>query len=218
VIVAALMPCHREPPAEDLVRQVLDYVAHLLIVDDGMRLAAGSRLESLARAMGAESLHLPHRSGKGHAIAAGLESLRSRADAVLVMDSDGQHPPDAIPRFLAAARSADLVIGDRFAGGATNMPVVRRIANRVSSTVVSLSTARPIPDSQCGMRLLTRRALSDVIFPGGGMEAETRHLKRCVSAGVSIAWVPIPAIYDGQPSSFRPLHDSVAVMRAAVAR
>ena len=67
------------------------------------------------------------------------------------------------------------------------------------------------------MRLLTRRALYDIAFPGGGFEAETLHLKACLRAGVPVAWVPIPALYAGEPSSFRSVRDSLVVLRAAAA-
>jgi hypothetical protein len=68
------------------------------------------------------------------------------------------------------------------------------------------------------MRLLTRRALLEVPFPGGGYEAETLHLKRCLLAGVPVAWVPIPAVYEGRPSSYRRVADSLGVLRALARR
>jgi hypothetical protein len=68
------------------------------------------------------------------------------------------------------------------------------------------------------MRLLTRRALLDVRFEGGGFEAETVHLRRCLRAGVPVAWVPIPAIYERSPSAFRPIRDSIAVLAACFGR
>ena len=73
-------------------------------------------------------------------------------------------------------------------------------------------------DTQCGMRLLRGRALHEVPPPPGGFEAETAHLKRCLRAGVPVAWVPIPAIYEGEPSSFRPLRDSARIARALARR
>jgi hypothetical protein len=78
------------------------------------------------------------------------------------------------------------------------------------------SIGRRVRDTQCGMRLLRGRALTYVQFPGGGFEAETRHLKRCIRAGICVQWVPIPAIYEGAPSSFRPIRDVARVTRAAL--
>jgi hypothetical protein len=68
------------------------------------------------------------------------------------------------------------------------------------------------------MRLLTRRALLEVRFEGGRFEAETVHLRRCLRAGVPVAWVPIPAIYERSPSAFRPIRDSIAVLAACFGR
>jgi glycosyltransferase involved in cell wall biosynthesis len=75
---------------------------------------------------------LPERRGKGAAVRAGIAAALERAlapDAILVIDADGQHPPSAIPAFLAAGSEPDLVIGDRFHHLAA-MPWARRIALR----------------------------------------------------------------------------------------
>ena len=216
--VTALLTCHREPPAGTLLAAVLDEVARVLVVDDAMPAVHAAGLDRLAAALDVDVLRLDRRSGKGHAIAAGLRSLLSMdetVEAVIVLDGDGQHPPERIPDFLSASHAADLVIGNRF-GSARDIPLVRRVCNRIASHVVTRTTRQAVPDSQCGMRLLRGRALTEIEFPGGGFEAETRHLKRCLEANVRLAWVPIPAIYDGRPSSFRRVRDSVAVMRAAV--
>jgi dolichol-phosphate mannosyltransferase len=188
----------------------------MLLVDDGSPDAG--KLERLAAEVKAELVRLPANEGKGHAIAAGLRPLLARqpaAEAVLVLDSDGQHPPEAIPSFLAAAAEAELVVGDRF-GNLGGMPRSRRLANRLASRLLSLSTGRPVRDSQCGMRLLRGRALRGVPFPPGGFEAETRHLKRCLLSGVPVAWVPIPTLYAGELSAFRTLRDTARVLGALV--
>ena len=83
---------------------------------------------------------------------------------------------------------------------------------------MAVATRRRVRDTQCGMRLLRGRALHEVPPPPGGFEAETLHLKRCLRAGVSVAWVPIRAIYDGEPSAYRPLRDSARIARALVSR
>jgi hypothetical protein len=146
----------------------------------------------------------------------GVARLRAEqdVDAVLTVDADGQHPPAAIPAFLAASAAAELVIGNRLAG-AGGMPWPRRLANRSASAALGLLAGREIPDSQCGMRLLRGRALA-IPIPEAGFESETIHLRRCLRDGVAVAWVPIPAIYDGAPSCFRALRDSARVAWAVV--
>ena len=217
--VWALVTCHQEAPDDELLARLLSVLPRVLVVDDAMPSTQALALDSHAPGLGIDVLHLPRHAGKGHAIEAGLRWLRERDSGlrgVLVIDGDGQHPPERIPDFLAASSGAELVIGNRF-DSPRDIPLVRRAANRIANRVLTRHTGTPMLDSQCGMRLLRGRALDDVAFTGGGYEAETVHLKRCVAAGVPLGWVAIPAIYEGQPSSFRHVRDSAAVLRAAVA-
>jgi glycosyltransferase involved in cell wall biosynthesis len=193
------------------------HVGDVLLVDDGMPAEGAAELARLAADAGVGLLRLPANFGKGHAIAAGRRHLLSRTpppQALLILDADGQHPPAAIPTLVAAAVEAELVVGDRL--GDLAMPPLRRLMNRVASRLLAVVTGHPIPDSQCGMRLMRGRALATVDFPGGRYEAETSHLKRCLRAGVRVAWVPIPALYAGEPSSFRGVRDGSRVLAAVL--
>jgi hypothetical protein len=201
------------------VEAVARQVDGLLLVDDGMAEEPARALVGLAADTGTAAARLDAgRRGKGYALRMGIEHLRSRPpepDAVLVIDSDGQHAHEAIPAFLRSARTAELVVGDRF-GDLESMPADRRLANQVASRLLALRTGAPVRDSQCGMRLIGGRALAEIPFPGGGFEAETRHLMACLRAGVRVAWVPIPTRYDGVDSAFRPVTDSLRVLAALV--
>ncbi|HEX2104851.1 MAG TPA: glycosyltransferase [Solirubrobacteraceae bacterium] len=211
MIVRAVVPCHLEAPDPALLERIGDAVDGVLVVDDGLSPAETGRLD------GADVLRLGGNHGKGTAVAHGVRAaVADGADAVLVIDGDGQHPPAAIPAFLAAAREAELVIGNRF-GDLRGIPLVRRAANLAASGAMAVVARRRVADTQCGMRLMRGRALHDVPPPPGGFEAETLHLKRCLRAGVPVAWVPIPAIYDGEQSSFKALRDGAQVARALVA-
>jgi len=210
---AALVPCHEEPPARALVDELVALVGRVVLVDDGSPPAAARELDRLARETGAEVVRLERNSGKGAAIAAGLRYLESRVDAVLVLDCDGQHPPSAVPSFLDAAARAELVVGERL-GDLSTMPAERRLGNRLARAVLSVRTRRPVGDTQCGMRLLRGRALREIPFPPGGYESETVHLKRCLLAGVTVEWVPIPTVYAGERSSFRSVRDTLRVLAA----
>ena len=210
----AVVPCHAHAPDPALLAAVGKVVDRLLVVNDGMPGEESARLEG----MDVEVLSLGVNHGKGTAVARGAALvMEAGCNTVLLVDGDGQHPPAAIPSLLAAARTADLVIGDRF-GDLSSMPVVRRASNLAASAVMSVAVRRRVTDTQCGMRVLCRRALTEVPPPDGGFEAETLHLKRCLRAGIPVAWVPIPAIYQGEESSFRPLRDGARIARALVAR
>jgi glycosyltransferase involved in cell wall biosynthesis len=212
VIVRAVVPCHVDAPDPALLAAIGASVDGVLVVDDG--LGAGEQ----ARLGGADVLRLGGNHGKGTAVARGVaRAVAEGADAVLVVDADGQHPPDAIPSFLAAPRDAELVIGDRFRD-LRAIPPARRAANLAAAAAMTLATRRRVRDTQCGMRLLRGRALREVPPPEGGFEAETAHLKRCLRAGVRVAWVPIPALYRDERSAYRPLRDSARIARALVAR
>jgi dolichol-phosphate mannosyltransferase len=216
--VVAVMPTYGDVPSPGLVQETLRHVGSLLIVDDGSPAERAHELERLSREHGIQLLRLPVNHGKGEAIRAGLAEILAKqptAKGVLVIDADGQHPPSAIPSLLEAAAKAELVIGDRF-DDLDAMPAHRRAMNRLASAILSLVTAAPVRDSQSGMRLLSGRALHEVSYPGGRYEAETRHLKRALQAGVSVGWVPIPAIYGSERSSFRPLADSYRIARVVL--
>ena len=210
--VRAVVPCHRRAPSPTLLERIGAAVDGVLVVDDGLPPAERARLD------GATVLGLGGNHGKGTAVARGAaRSVAEGFDAVLVVDGDGQHPPSAIPAFLAAAANAELVVGDRL-GDLRAIPPARRLANLAASLGMTVALRRRVRDTQCGMRLLRGRALTDVPPPEGGFEAETAHLKRCLREGVPVAWVPIAAIYEGEPSAFRPLRDSARIARALVAR
>ena len=216
--VVALVPTHREPPRHELLERIARFVGGTLLVDDGSPEASARAVARLAADLSADLLRLPRNAGKGSAVAAGLRRLLAQPaapEAVIVLDGDGQHPPEGIPSFLVAAETAHLVVGDRF-HDLRSMPLQRRLTNRATSFLLSLAAGAPVRDSQCGMRLLRGRALHDVPFPEGRYEAETVHLKRRLRAGVPVAWVPIPALYRDERSSFRALRDGARVLRAAL--
>jgi membrane-associated phospholipid phosphatase len=133
-----------------------------------------------------------------------------------VLDSDGQHDPERIPAFVDAARTADVVLGER--RDRRPMPLIRRAGNRAASLVLLAATRAWVPDTQNGMRLYRSRVLRDLPLPEGGYDAESRHLRSLLSAGRTLTSVEVPTVYDGEPSHFRPVRDTLRVTRALALR
>ncbi|MGH2967170.1 MAG: MFS transporter [Solirubrobacterales bacterium] len=217
--VGAVIPCYCSSGLEQVVEETLRHAEEVILVDDGSPPRAAADIDRIGQRERVRVLHLALNGGKGTAVALGaaalLEGDRS-LDAILVIDCDGQHPPELIPAFVKAADRADVVIGNRSEREA--MPRLRRFTNRSSSALLSLAVRQRIPDSQCGMRLFRVEALERTPLPRGGYEAETRHLKALARANARIGWADIPAIYGGGPSSFRPLTDGARVLGAILGR
>jgi membrane-associated phospholipid phosphatase/MFS family permease len=213
--VAAVIPVFASDRAAQVALATLRHVDELVLVDDGAPPEVARSLDPLTADERVRLLRLGHNGGKGSAVAAGvglvLESA-SRPDAIVVLDSDGQHDPERIPAMVEAARTADAVIGWR--RDRRGMPPHRRLANRAASLALLASTRRWLPDTQNGMRLFRTEVLRAVPMPDGGYEAESSHLRALLGDGRPVASVEIPTIYEGEPSHFRPLADTLEVARA----
>jgi membrane-associated phospholipid phosphatase len=214
-----VIPVFASARAAEVARATLRHVDEVVLVDDGAPPEIARSLAPVAADDRVQMVTLGANGGKGTAVAAGARLLTEREsppEAIVVLDSDGQHDPDRIPALIEEARTADAVIGWRRDRRA--MPLLRRIGNRAASLALLVSSRAWIPDTQNGMRLFRTEALREAPLPDGGYEAETRHLRALLAGGRRVGSVEVPTTYDGEPSHFRPLADTLAVARALVLR
>ena len=147
-----ILPTYNERDnLEPLVRAVLPRLAStglshkVLVVDDGSPDGTGRVADRLAAAIPeVEVLHRAHKHGLGRAYLAGFEvALDAGASLVMEMDADFSHDPADVPRLIAAADRADLVLGSRYVagGGVTNWGLARRIVSRGGCAYARASTA-----------------------------------------------------------------------------
>ncbi len=108
-----VLPRFHERLAEVLTGLEKDYRAEVIYVDDGSSDGTLPQMRRLAeRDSRVRYLSLSRNFGKEAALAAGL--AHARGDAVITMDSDLQHPPDLIPKLIAAWRAGhDIVRTER---------------------------------------------------------------------------------------------------------
>src|SRR6516162_4347616 len=144
----AVIPCFNEAAQiRNLVAEVQRHVSSIIVVDDG---STDATAENAWKA-GAEVLLLPKNSGKGAALQQGWRRASNLGFKwVLMLDGDGQHAPQDIPKLFARAEAtgATLVVGNRMRN-AREMPLVRRCANLWMSRRISKLTGADLPDSQC---------------------------------------------------------------------
>lgn len=208
----AVIPCFNEAAAiGPLVAAVRVHVPHVLVVDDG----STDGTAEVARTAGAEVIVSPANRGKGAALQLGLPRARELGCSwALLLDGDGQHAPEDIPRFLDAlpASGADLLIGNRMADP-EGMPVVRRITNRVMSVVLSSLAGVHLPDTQCGFRMVRLSVLETLALRGERFELESEMLLTCLAAGRRVGFIPVQSRYKSEQSKIRPLPDALRWFR-----
>ena len=182
--------------------------ATIVAVDDG----SVDATSDVARYACDVVVRFPGNRGKGAALRAGIsEAMQRGAAAVVTIDGDGQHPPEAAPSLLAALSHADVAIGAR-SRSSSAMPIGRRMTNALASAAVGAIIGSSIADSQSGFRAIRRSVLESVVAHGDRYEYETDFLIQAGRAGFRITAVPIATVY-GAPSHFQALRDSARVVR-----
>jgi dolichol-phosphate mannosyltransferase len=169
-----------------------------LVVDDGSPDGTGALADRLAAADPRIAvLHRTARTGLGDAYVAGFTAaLAAGAQLVVQMDCDGSHDPAAVPELVAAAATADLVLGSRYVpGGATpDWSLRRRIVSRGGSLYARTLLGLAARDLTGGFKCWRRGALSAALarplaLQGYGFQVELTH--RAAAAGCAVAEVPI---------------------------
>jgi dolichol-phosphate mannosyltransferase len=185
---------------EPMVRalgQVLGPDDRVLVIDDASPDGTGEVADRLASELSyVDVLHREHKEGLGRAYVAGFQvAVGHGAELVLEMDCDFSHDPADVPRLIAAAADADLVLGSRYvAGGGTgNWGVVRRLISRGGSLYTRM-LLMPVRDSTSGFKCFRREVLEhldlDAISSRGYMfQIETTYRTR--RAGFRVREIPI---------------------------
>ena len=103
---AAIIPAYREEQhIRDIVRRTRQQLDHVVVIDDG----SSDNTAWCAREAGAEVIVHSQNRGKGEAIKTGLRHWLDRQFThVIILDADGQHLPEEIDRFIAAAAQAEI--------------------------------------------------------------------------------------------------------------
>ena len=143
-------------------------------------------------------LHRPAKQGLGRAYLAGFErALASGADLLLEMDSDFSHDPHDLPRLIAAAEHADLVLGSRYVrgGGVTDdWGLTRRVLSRGGSLVRAPVLGIPVKDLTGGFKCFRREVLEAIDLEGvhaDGYGFQIELTYRAIQAGFRVTEVPI---------------------------
>ena len=206
--IAVVIPAHNEAQTiGSLVEAVGALGYDCIVIDDG----SVDKTDAVAREAHAVVLKTKAQSGKGSALKVGFDYvIKNGYEALIAMDGDGQHSPSDIAIFVACYQNtnADIISGNRM-HNPQGMPMVRLVTNRFMSWLISLFCRRPIPDTQCGFRLIKTNVLRAIKLESSDFEIETEVLIKACKKGFKIATVDIQTIYRNEVSKIQPVRDTV---------
>jgi glycosyltransferase involved in cell wall biosynthesis len=163
VVVAAFNEADALPVLHPRIAAVLDGLAgdgidgRVLYVDDGSRDRTWAVVEALAASdPRVAALRLSRNFGKEAALTAGLDLVDD--GAAVILDADGQDPPELIPQFVAKWREGyDDVHGTRVAREGEGL--LKRGTAHLFYRLIGRLSHTPVPADTGDFRLLSPRAL-----------------------------------------------------------
>lgn len=215
-----LIPSYNTGPAlYTTVSEARKYWSPVWVVVDGSTDGSAEQLQRMAQTdTGLHVIVLERNQGKGAAVLEGLRIATSMGFThALTMDSDGQHPPEKIPEFMAAslADANALVLGVPVFDASA--PALRVGGRKISNWWANLETLwQGIGDSLYGFRVYPAHMLMEVMQKSHWM----RHFDFDPEAAVRLCWqgarpvnIAAPVKYfrveDGGVSHFNYLRDNL---------
>jgi glycosyltransferase involved in cell wall biosynthesis len=193
--ILAAIPCYNEERfIGSVILKVREHVDQVIVVDDG----SNDATPEIAEAAGALVERHKVNQGKGVAVNTAFNLAREMgADALVLLDGDGQHDPTEIPLLLhpVLEDEADVVIGSRFLRPGNRIPKYRTIGQRILTFTTNLGSSVCLTDSQSGLRAFSRRAIELLFFNHSGLSVESEMQFLIKENNLRVAEVPITAKY-----------------------
>lgn len=189
-----------------VIEGVLEYTDDLIVVNDGATDETPSILDGFGDSIVRVS-YAPNK-GKGYALRMGFQKATELGyKFAITLDSDGQHFPNDIPKFIEVHKSHPhaVIMGARNLE-ADGMPAKNSFANRFSNFWFRLQTGIFMPDTQTGFRLYPLQKIENINFFTTRFEFEIEVIVKLAWRDVPFVSVPIQVKYDPNErvSHFRP--------------
>ena len=202
VIIPVFNEAENLGPLLDRLRSVPLPAAEVIVVDDG---STDGSAETAIKS-GARVVRHPYNIGNGAAVKSGIRAARGKL--LVLMDGDGQHRPEDIPKLLAEADRYQMVVGARAKG--SRLRFHRYVANHVYNAFASYITKFAVEDLTSGFRVLSRRdALRFIdLLPNTFSYPSTLTLA-FLRSGLAVKYVPIQTLYRSGQSKISLIVDGI---------
>lgn len=161
----------------------------VIAVDDGSKDGSADAIQAFPQVR-----LIRHQVNRGYGAALKTGFAAATHELIGFLDGDATYPPEQFPdlcREIVEDR-ADLVIGSRLAGAATEMPLVRRIGNLFFARLLSIVGRTSVSDSASGMRVFRKSALALLSPLPDGLNLTPVMSTRAVHERIRVVECPIP--------------------------
>lgn len=175
--------------------------AEIIVVDDG----STDITADVCREHGVVVISHPYAKGNGAAVKSGARA--ASRPLMLLMDADGQHDPQDIPRLLERYDEGfDMVVGARAPG--THASWVRRLGNAFFNRFSSWMVTQRVEDLTSGFRLVDAEKFRRFLYlMPNGFSYPTTVTMAFFRVGYSVGYLPVNARRSVGDSHIRPLSD-----------
>jgi glycosyltransferase involved in cell wall biosynthesis len=194
---------------EIILKEIISYTDRVIVINDG---STDSTAHILSKFPDVHTVSYSPNRGKGWALRTGFKkALDLGYTHMISIDSDGQHYPDDLIKFLDAQEKEPngLVIGKRNMEQA-GIPGKSSFGNKFSNFWFWFETGIRLDDTQSGYRLYPIEKLRSIRFYTRKFEFEVEVIVRAAWAGIPISHVDVKVHYDEKDkriSHFRPFRD-----------
>ncbi|MEA3438728.1 MAG: glycosyltransferase family 2 protein [Chloroflexota bacterium] len=184
----------------------------LIVVDDG----SSDRTSSIVTAHNQVRL-IQHETNKGYGAALKTGFSAAKGELLGFLDADGTYPPEFFPQLCVHARDgAEIVVGSRRSGGASEIPLMRKIGNLLWSNLVSILGRQRVIDPASGMRVFHREILERIYPLPDGLNLTPVMSTRAVHEGIILVEVPIPYKERVGRSKLSVVHDGTLFLNSII--
>jgi glycosyltransferase involved in cell wall biosynthesis len=194
ILIPSLNDNNHLPTLIQQIQQNID--EFILVIDDGSIIPISINNENVKIIRNEINL------GKGGALIEGVKyALQNGYTHVITIDSDLQHDPKKLIDFKEFDETYELVCGQRIID--KQMPLHRKLSNKLTSWIISILCGQPIFDSQCGYRRYSVQGILDAHCTEKGFQFESEVLIKFSRMNKKIGHILIPTIYGDESSSIR---------------
>lgn len=212
--VSCIIPAYNEGKA---IREVVSEIRaayptfELIVVDDGSR----DITAEVAEQAGAKVIRHTYNIGNGAAIKTGIRN--ATGDVIVMLDADGQHPPQEISRLLEHIGPYDMAVGARTSQ--SKVSKFRSFGNWGLIRIAEFLTGTEIPDLTSGFRAIKRDKVMEFIHLFPNQYSYPTTITMCMlKSGYFVKFVPMDSIRRRElgTSNIKPFRDGMKFINIMV--